>query len=151
MIDLKEHIYLVYMVCKNEFKKELMMSSEDIIQCGMLGLCKAAHRYNESKLSINWPEFAKAYISYEIKDYLRAENIVCHNTDKNVILNKVLYSEIIKHTKNHKLERVMRNLNDNDKDFVYNFFNSDYHTAYEISRFSSISNRLCKLFKYNNS
>lgn len=65
---IEENINLVYFIINKYYKS--YSKDEDIIQCGMLGLCKAAERWEPTKSKFS--TFAGSCIRNEIKYELQA-------------------------------------------------------------------------------
>ena len=65
-----ENIPLVYHIIYHDYPS--LSKDEDIIQCGMLGLVKAAKGFDENKGSFS--NYARQYIHGEIKKELRKRN-----------------------------------------------------------------------------
>ena len=62
---IEKNIPLVYVVIREYYP--FLINDEDIIQCGMLGLCKAADKWREGTFS----SYAKQCIKNEIRNELR--------------------------------------------------------------------------------
>lgn len=77
-----ENIKLVYYTIQKKFPR--YVGDEDIIQCGMLGLCQAAKTYDRAKGSFS--TFAVAHIVGEIKRELTRRK----NDSNTVSLNALL-------------------------------------------------------------
>ena len=63
---IEENINLVYVVIREYYPN--FISDEDIIQCGMVGLCKAASKWEKKG---KFSSFAKKCILNEVRDELK--------------------------------------------------------------------------------
>lgn len=63
---IEENINLVYVVIREYYPN--FISDEDIIQCGMVGLCKAASKWKKKG---KFSSFAKKCILNEVRDELK--------------------------------------------------------------------------------
>ena len=67
---IEENMNLVYFLIQKYYPA--FIHDSDIIQCGMVGLCEAANRFDESKSKFS--NYAKNRILGAIKDELRRRN-----------------------------------------------------------------------------
>lgn len=67
MIKVENYIKLAYKVASNFYREHLDMSIDEINSVALLGLVKAANRFNEEK-GVNFAVFARVTIEYEIKE-----------------------------------------------------------------------------------
>lgn len=67
---IEENMNLVYFLIQKYYPT--FIHDEDIIQCGMMGLCEAAERFDKNKAKFSY--YAKNRILGAIKDELRYRN-----------------------------------------------------------------------------
>ena len=67
---IEQNISLVYFVINKYYPS--FINDDDIVQCAMVGLCKAANRWDSSKSKFS--TFASSWIKNEIKSELRKRN-----------------------------------------------------------------------------
>lgn len=142
MVDYRRYVYHVFDIYKRKYHDIPKSEINDLIQTGMVGLFSGMKFTYDDGIEDNNISIIRYSIDKAMKAYY--ENVKMKNKmiNSDVSINFVTYPETKPSKKNKTFERAFSFVSYQDKQFMKEFYMNEYHTAAEINRFISLSNRI---------